>query len=152
MYGLMDRSVLDVILKTCKNIESPAIPKRKAVIIILKESSLIFIQDIKDIPLVISNIPTSRGEIYWLGILKKEKVGVSILSNTETTWLTLKIEIITEKITTNPPIIKMVDIALVILSDKASPKLENVNLYFEFIVDEELLFKFPFSRAFPKSK
>jgi len=64
MYGLIDKSVLDVILKTCKNIESPPIPKRKAVIIILKESSLIFIQDIKDIPLVISNIPTSKGEIY----------------------------------------------------------------------------------------
>jgi len=119
---------------------------------ILKESSFIFIQEIKEIPLVISNIPTSRGEIYWLGILKKEKVGESILSNIEIIWLTLKIEIITENNTTNPPIIRMVDIAFVTLSAKASPKLENVNLYFEFTVEEGLLFDLPFVRALPKSK
>jgi len=61
-------------------------------------------------------------------------------------------EIITEKITTKPPIIKMVDIALVILSDKASPKLENVNLYFEFTEKEDFLFNSPVSRVFPKFK
>lgn len=118
----------------------------------LKEISFIFIEAIKEIPLVISNRPTSRGEIYWLGILKMEKVGVSILSNIEIIWLTLKIEIITENITTKPPIIRMVDIAFVILSDKTSPKLENVNLYFEFTEDENLLFRSPFARMFPKPK
>ena len=38
----MDKSVLDVMLKTCKSIERPPIPNRNAVIIILKDISLIF--------------------------------------------------------------------------------------------------------------
>ena len=50
-----------------------------------------------------------------------------------------KIEIILEKITTNPPIIKTVEMLLIILFPKTSPKLEKVTFLFLLKLDFEFL-------------
>ena len=89
------------------------------------EIFFICIEDINEIPLVISKKPIIKGDIKSLGKLKILKVGSKSLEQIFNIWLVLKIEIITEKRTIKPPIIKIVDVAFAILSDKIAPKSEN---------------------------
>jgi len=81
--------------------------------------------EIRDIPFVISNIPVRNGAMKQEGICKTSKIGTKILEITYNIELDWSIETITEKITINPPIIRIVDVAFVILELKASPRLES---------------------------
>ena len=121
----MDKSDLEVILQTWSRMEIPPKPSRKAVKIILKESFLQLILEIVLIPFVISNIPVKMPEMKLVSMFKDWKIGFSKTVKLFNKPLALKMEIILEKITTNPPIKRMVEMLLVILSAKISPKLEN---------------------------
>ena len=119
------KSDLDTILNTCKNIDIPPVPNKKAVNIIFKEIAFICIFEINAIPFVISNNPVIIGAIKVVGILKNLKHGDIISVNKSKKLLALNIDIITEKITINPPIIVIVEIALYIELDNIIPKSEN---------------------------
>ena len=114
-----------MILSTCNKTEIPPNPSKKAVINILIESFLQAILEILLIPFVISKKPVNRGSIKEGEICIKLKNGVAMISIICVIPLDFKIDIIEEKMTTNPPIIKIDFILLTILSDKISPKLEN---------------------------
>lgn len=64
------------------------------------------------------------------------KIGQNIFTDNASNPELFKIDIITENITTNPPIITIVWMAFIILLAKTSPKLENVKV----VVVEELIF------------
>ena len=125
IYGLADKSVLDIMLKTWRNIEIPPKPSKNAVNIIFIESFLQAIEDIKFIPLVISKNPVNNPEINEVSICIILNRGVNNVLTTFKTPLDFNIEIILEKITTKPPIKTIVEILLVILSDNTSPKFEK---------------------------
>ena len=75
-------------------------------------------------------------KIKELSICKKLKTEVSTSTKLLKIPLDFKIEITLENITTKPPIIKIVEILLVILFPRTSPKLEKVTfLYFEVLED-----------------
>lgn len=126
MYGLIDKSVFEVILRTWSNTEIPPNPKRKAVKIILIESFLQAIKEIELIPFVISKKLQIRGVIKEVSICKKLNNGEIQVEKKESNPLDFKMEITLENITTNPPINNIVEILLVILSAKTSPKLEKL--------------------------
>ena len=117
----MDKSLLEVILSTCNKTEIPPKPSKNEVINILIESFLQAILEILLIPLVISKNPVNSGSIKE-GELKN---GLAMISIICVIPLDFKIEIIEEKMTTNPPISKIDFMLLIILSDKISPKLEK---------------------------
>ena len=77
------------------------------------------------IPFVISKNPVNSGSIKDGEICIKLKNGVAMISIICVIPLDFKIEIIEEKMTTNPPISKIDFMLLIILSDKISPKLEK---------------------------
>lgn len=136
----MDRSVLEVILKTCRKMEIPPNPNRNAVKIILMDNFLQAILEIIFIPFVISRKPVNSAEIKLESICKKLNSGVRKIVAIEKIPLAFKIDMMLEKITTKPPISKIVEILLVILSDRTSPRLDKVTvLEFEklWIVEEE---------------
>ena len=112
-------------LKTCKRTEIPPKPSKNAVKIMFIESFLQAINEILLIPFVISKIPQRKGpmnEVSILIALNKGEIHVDKICNNP---LDFKIEITLEKITTKPPISKIVEILLVILSANTSPKLEK---------------------------
>ena len=92
-------------LRTCRKTDKPPMPSKNDARIILIETAFIWILEIKEIPFVISIIPVSRGAINSVGIFKNLKHGIQKIFNIFIKWLALNIEIITENITTNPPII-----------------------------------------------
>lgn len=103
IYGLMDKSLLEVILSTCNKTEIPPNPSKKAVINMLIEIFLQAILEIVLIPFVISKKPVNRGSIKEGEICIKLKNGVAMISIICVMPLDFKIEIIEEKMTTNPP-------------------------------------------------
>ena len=121
----MDKSLFEVILSTCSKTEIPPNPSKKAVIKILIESFLQVILEMLLIPFVISKNPVNRGSIKEGEICIKLKNGVAMISIICVIPLDFKIEIIEEKMTTNPPISKIDFMLLIILSDKISPKLDK---------------------------
>ena len=139
IYGLMDKSLLEVILSTCNKTEIPPNPSKKAVINMLIEIFLQAILEIVLIPFVISKKPVNRGSIKEGEICIKLKNGVAMISIICVMPLDFKIEIIEEKMTTNPPMTKMDFILLTILSDKISPKLEKDAgvLFIAYALEEE---------------
>lgn len=148
MYGLIDKSVFEVILRTCKSTEIPPKPSKNDAKIILIDIALIFILEINEMPFVISSMPVSKGVVKSEGICKNEKHGIKKVDNIFARWLTLNIDIITENITTNPPIIKIVDVADVMLSAIAPPRLENVTFEVFLEVLGMVLIKFLFEFTF----
>ena len=112
-------------LSTCSNTEIPPNPSKKAVKIIFIESFLQAIDDIELIPFVISKKPQIIGLIKEVSILIKLNKGERHVDKMFRIPLDFKIEITLEKITTNPPINRIVEILLVILSANTSPKLEK---------------------------
>ena len=114
-----------MILSTCNKTEIPPKPSKKAVINILIESFLQAILEILLMPFVISKNPVNNGSIKEVEISIKLNNGVAMISIICVIPLDFRIEMIEEKITTNPPIIKIDFILLTILSDKISPKLEK---------------------------
>ena len=122
-----------MILSTCNKTEIPPKPSKKAVINILIESFLQAILEILLIPFVISKNPVNNGSIKEGEICIELNNGVAIISIIRVIPLDFRIEIIEEKITTNPPITKIDFILLTILSDKISPKLEKEASVFVFV-------------------
>ena len=114
-----------MILSTCNITEIPPKPSKKAVINILIEIFLQAILEILLIPFVISKNPVNIGSIKEGEICIKLKNGVAVISIICVIPLDFKIEMMEEKMTTNPPITKIDFILLTILSDKISPKLEK---------------------------
>ena len=133
IYGLIDKSLLEVILSTCNKTEIPPKPSKNAVINMLIESFLQAILEILLIPFVISKNPVNSGSIKEGETCIKLKNGVAMISTICVMPLDFKIEIIEEKMTTNPPIIKIDFILFTILSDKISPKLEKEACVFVFV-------------------
>ncbi len=122
MYGFIDKSDLEIILKTCNNTDNPPRPSKKLVKIIINEIFFNFIEVIKLIPFVISKTPVTNEVIIWVGILNLVHIGVEIKFNILINLLEFKIEIITEKSITNPPIIKTVFIDDFMLLESISPR------------------------------
>ena len=91
-----------------------------------KEIFLSFIKDTILIPLVISKRPVKTEAIIFDGMSKKRQTGSSKIHTKSVIPLTFKMEIITENKTTNPPIIRMVEMADWILVPSTSPKFETV--------------------------
>ena len=123
-----------MILSTCKNTEIPPVPSKNAVRIIFIEIIFIGMLEIKEIPFVISKKPVSKGAINEVGMCKNSKQGTNINVSRSINPLVLKIDIITEKSTTNPPIIIIVEVALEIEFAIASPrfaKVKGLGLLFE---------------------
>ena len=106
---------------------------------ILIESFLQAILEIVLIPFVISNKPLNRGAIKEVSILSVWKRGENKLDKIFKVPLAFKIEITLENITTNPPIKKIVEILLVMLSARTSPKLENVTFLLLILYEVLLL-------------
>ena len=101
----------------------PPKPNKKAVKRMFIESFLQAMLEIVFIPLVISRNPLRRGAIKDVLIFSKLNKGESNKLTPFKIPLDFRIEIILEKITTNPPIRKIVETLLVILLAKTSPKL-----------------------------
>ena len=95
------------------------------------------IAEIAKIPLVISTIPKKKLSTSSEGTCKIFSKGFNISMK----LLCFNIEIITEKITINPPIFKIVEIELVILLLIISPKLDRQTLLFKSLLFEWLLIK-----------
>ena len=124
-------------LSTCNKTEIPPNPSKNAVIKILIESFLQAILEIVLMPLVISKRPVNSGSIKEGDRCIKLKNGVIIISIICVMPLDFNIEIIEEKITTNPPITKIDFILLTILSDRISPKLDRDAWFSFFVYDLE---------------
>ena len=144
MYGLIDKSVLEVILSTCKSTEIPPKPSKNAVNIMFIESFLQATSEILFIPFVISKMPQRRGLIKEVSICRMLNSGEIQVERIFIIPLDFKIEITLENITTNPPINKIVEILLVILSANTSPKLEKETVLFSRLKLELELSKFLF--------
>ena len=76
-----------------------------------KEIFLSFIKETILIPLVISKRPVKTEAIIFDGMPKKRQTGSSKIHTKSVIPLTFKMEIITENKTTNPPIMRIVEIA-----------------------------------------
>ena len=98
-------------LKICIKTEIPPKPNTKDVIIIFIEIAFMWMQEIWEIPFVISKKPINIGLINEDGICKKLKKGAKKIVKAGSIWLSSKIDIITENKTTKPPIIKSVEVA-----------------------------------------
>ena len=86
-------------------------PSKKAVIIMFKDMFFSFIADTILIPLVISKMPVKIEAEIFDGMPRKLQMGSSKIHTKFVIPLTFRIEIITEKSTTKPPIISIVDMA-----------------------------------------
>lgn len=82
--------------------------------------------EIEFIPLVISKNPLINGEAKTESILKTDNIGERTVEKADNIPLDFNIDITLEKITTKPPINKIVEMLFVILSDNTLPKLEKV--------------------------
>ncbi len=120
----MDKSVFETMLNTCKKTENPPKPSKKDVSIMLIDIVFMDIDVINDIPFVISRKPVNKGAMKEDGMFIKLKIGEKIRVNKFNNLLDLNIEIITENIITNPPIIMILDIEEEIELDKTSPKFD----------------------------
>ena len=111
----MDKSVLATMLQTCKKTETPPIPIKKEAKTKLYDMSFINIFEIPKTPSVISIMPVARGEIKAGSIFKKLKRGVNKF------WISViiphpfKIVVTHENTIIKPPIIRIVEIAEVML-------------------------------------
>ena len=75
IYGLIDKSVFDVMLNTCSKTDIPPKPNKKEVKIIFIESFLQAIVEKEEMPFVISIKPLSRGKQNDVSIFNKLKIG-----------------------------------------------------------------------------
>ena len=115
IYGFIEISDVEVILKTCNKTEIPPKPSKNAQIIVFTEIILNGIFEIIETPLVSSIIPENSPFANDVGKFKTFSKGETIKDNTSNILVLFKIEIITLKSITNPPIITTVFIELIIL-------------------------------------
>lgn len=125
----------------------PPLPNKNAVKTNFTEIFFIFIKDIWFIPLVISNKPVKKLDAILFGIFKYEHSGEKKLSIIFTIPEVFNIEIITEKSTIKPPIIRVEEIAVLIPEPKTSPKLLNV-IFCNLFWDKEAGLKLNFGASF----
>lgn len=133
MYFFIDKSDFDVMLKTWSNTDIPPNPSKNAQMMILKESALLVTELTSNTPLVSSIIPEMTGLAKDKSIFKSFNGMYNKYENISKILLFPKIEIITEKITTNPPIIIIVLLDSNIAVESMLPKLLNVHIS---LVDE----------------
>ena len=127
-YVFIESPALLIILKTCNKTDIPPQPSKKAVKIKLIENFLLEMLEIEFIPLVISKNPLINGEAKTESILKTDNIGERTVEKADNIPLDFNIDITLEKITTKPPINKIVEMLFVILSDNTLPKLEKVTV------------------------
>ena len=108
MYFFIDKSDFDVMLKTWSNTDIPPNPSKNAQMMILEERALLVTELTSNTPLVSSIIPEMIGFANDKSIFKSFNGMYNKYENISKILLFPKIEIITEKITTNPPIIIIV--------------------------------------------
>ena len=125
IQGFIDKSDLETILKTCNKTDKPPKPSKKLVTIIFIDIFFKLIHEIKLIPFVISKIPVNREFINCDRMLNLVQIGVKTKFIIFIILLEFKIEMITENKITNPPIIKIVFIADLMLFPSISPRFEN---------------------------
>ena len=106
----------------------PPKPNKKAVSNIFIEIFLQITEEIVLIPFVISNKPVKNPCVKLVSKLKNVKIGLIKFAKMLRIPLVLNIDIILENNTTNPPIIRSVDMLFVILSDNISPKLYKLTV------------------------
>ena len=133
MYFFIDKSDFDVMLKTWSNTDIPPNPSKNAQMMILKERALLVTELTSNTPLVSSIIPEMIGFAKDKSIFKSFNGMYNKYENISKILLFPKIEIITEKITTNPPIIIIVLLDSSIALESMLPKLLNVH---NSLVDE----------------
>ena len=124
----MDRSLFDVILYTCKNTEIPPKPSRNAERIMFILIDFMGIIEICLIPLVISNIPVKMGVQKLVSKFNILNMGELISVNVLKIPLVFSIDMMLEKMIINPPIIRIVFVLLVMLSDRILPRFDIVIL------------------------
>lgn len=120
-------------LKTWRSILNPPKPSKNAVKVMVIEIDFVFIVTILLKPLVSSTRPEMIGFIYSTFNPKILNNGVNKVENIYNNPELFKIDIITEKIITKPPIITIVLIEFIILLDNISPKLEKDKFSLELI-------------------
>lgn len=135
-----------MMLKTCKSTDKPPKPSKNAHRTILVEIDLFAIPAIIETPFVSSIIPEIIEFAKEISILSNFKIGHIAYEKISKILLLFKIEMIMEKITTNPPIIIIVLLESNIASERIEPKFEKVAIFFEGEEGEskcwKLLFKF----------
>lgn len=129
IYFFMERSVFETILKTWSNTEIPPKPSKKAHNIIFTEILLVAIDVISETPFVSSIIPDIIGLANVIGILSNFKMGYKIYDIASNILLLFNIDISTENITTNPPIIIIVLLDSNIASERIEPKSFKVHVW-----------------------
>jgi len=131
----------------------PPKPSKNAQNIILIDIFLIGIFAIIDTPFVSSIIPDKTPVVKLLGMLKRLNIGSSISDNTIRIPVFLRIDIITLKSITNPPIITIVETEDMILFCKILPKELNLGgILVSFFETEWKTVFFSPRISFPKSK
>ena len=142
IYGFIEISDVEVMLKTWSKIEIPPKPSKKADIIIFKEIALNGILAITDTPFVSSIIPAKSPLANEEGMFKVFSKGESTNSNKSNIPELFRIEIITLNNTTKPPIIRIVFIELMMLAPRIAPKLLKSGGSFLLILLSKLLYLF----------
>ena len=122
IYFLIDKLDFEIILKTCNKTEIPPNPSKKAHIIIVVEIFFVAVAVTSDIPFVSSIIPETTGFTKLKSIFNNLKIKDKKTEKASNILLVFKIDIITEKITTNPPIIIKVLLDSRIDSERIVPK------------------------------
>lgn len=130
MYGFIEMSDDEVMLSTCSKIDIPPKPSKKLHRIMFKEITLNGILEIKETPFVSSIIPEKNPFTKLEGIFKVLRNGDKNISKISKILVLFKIEIITLKSITNPPIITMVLTEFIMLRCIIAPKLLKLGAIF----------------------
>lgn len=109
-------------LKTCNKIDIPPNPSKNAQTITFIDIAFILIVDTMETPFVSSTIPESIPFANCAGIWNIESTGESVLDSASKVPVLFKIDIITLKSITNPPIITIVLTEFIILFCKIPPR------------------------------
>lgn len=133
----MERSDFEIMLKTCNNTEIPPKPSINAHNTIFTEMLFVAIDVISEIPFVSSIIPDIIGLANEKPRLSNFKIGYNMYDTISNILLLFKIDIITENITTKPPIIIIVLLDSKMASERIEPKflkLQNVVLSLDSVL------------------
>lgn len=128
IYGLIEISDLDVMLKTCNIIDIPPKPSKKAQDITFTPKFLLAIADTVETPFVSSNMPVNIGTIKLVSKFSKLKIGISGNFKKVKICALCNIEKIIPNKTINPPIKTTELMADKILLESTSPNELNVIL------------------------
>ena len=125
IYGLIESFDLLIILRVCSSTDIPPNPRIKADTHTLIDKFFKWTEDIILKPLVNSIIPEINPTTIFEFICNNLEIGDAIITSN---FVLPKIERITEKRVTKPPITRIVFILLIILFPRTSPKLLMLTL------------------------